>query len=75
MLMAHDPTMASNVVLLVMLILLSMMLLVVLMLVFMAHVHLHIPLVPSPVHHHLLSLRMPLIVHAVRIVVCCLRYG
>ena len=74
MLMTHAAIVGTDMVLLMMLTLLSMMLLVILMLIFMAHVHLHISLVSSPIHHHLLSLLMTLVVHVIRVVVGCLRY-
>ena len=70
MLMTQTPSMTTDMVLLVMLILLSMVLLVILMLVFVAHVHLHITLVPSSVNHHLLRLLMPRIIHIIWIMRC-----
>ena len=68
--MAHTPSMTTDMVLLVMLVLLSMVLLVILMLVFVAHVHLHITLVPSSVHHYLLGLLMSRIIHIIWIMRC-----
>ena len=75
MLVAHPPAMTTDVCLLVVLILLPMVLLMILMLEFVSHIHLHITLVPGSIHHHLLRLLMPLVVHAIRIVGRGLRYG
>ena len=62
--MAHSSTVTANMVLMMLLILLTMMLLMILLLILVAHVHLHVALMPGPIHHHMLSLLMPLIVHA-----------
>lgn len=70
MLMAHAGAVTAHMVLLVVVILLPVMLLRILMLVFVIHIHLHVTLMASPIHHHLLRLRMPLTVHAVWIVRC-----
>jgi len=70
MLMAHASAVTTQMVLLMVVMLLPVMLLVVLMLVFVIHIHLHVTLMSSPVHHHLLRLRMPLTVNAVWIVRC-----
>ena len=72
MLMTHTPSMTTDMVLLVMLILLPMVLLVILMLVFVAQVHLHITLVPSSVHHHLLRLLVSRVIHIIWVMRCCL---
>lgn len=62
--------MTADVALMVVLTLLTMLLLMVLLLILVAHVHLHIPLVARSIHHHVLSLLVSLIVHAVRVVSC-----
>ena len=44
-----------------------MVLLVVLMLIFVAHTHIVlVPLVATPVHHHIVALEMVLVEHVVR---------
>lgn len=69
MLMRHLSTMVPNMILLVMMVLLTVMLLVIVILVFLSHIHVHVALMSSPVHHHVLSLLVTLIVQSICIVV------
>ena len=66
MLMAN-ASMASNVILLLMVMaLLPVVLLVCLVLILVCHTHLHISLVPlPPIHHHMLPLLVTWVEHAV----------
>lgn len=57
-------TMASDMVLLVVMILLCAAMLKPLMLIFACYAWLHEPLVMSAVHHHVLALLMALIIHS-----------
>ena len=61
--------MAPTEVLLMVVILLAMVLLMSLvLLIFMGDVHLHVPLMATPIHHGMLPLLMALVEHAERIV-------
>ena len=62
MLVSHLSTMVPDMILLVMMILLAVMLLVIVVLVFLAHVHVHVALMSSTIHHHVLSLLVTLVV-------------
>lgn len=69
-----NSSLTTDMVLLLVMTLLWMMLLMRLVLVLLCHVHLHVPLMPSPpVHHHMLTLLVRLIEHAVRVMVGSLR--
>ena len=61
--------MVPDVILLVMMVLLAVMLLVIVILVFLAHVHVHVALMSSPIHHHVLSLLVTLIVQSICIMI------
>ena len=65
--------MVPNVILLVMVVLLPVlpvMLLMIMVLIFLAHIHVHIALMSTPIHHHvLLSLLVALIVESIRVMV------
>ena len=65
MLVTHLSAVAPSVVLLMVVALLPMMLLVVLILELMVHVHLHVALVSSSIHHHVLPGLVILIIHTI----------